>query len=280
MRLSRTRLETRSWRESCRVAGERVALVPTMGYLHEGHLSLIRTAREHADRVAVSIFVNPLQFGPGEDFDRYPRDLERDLEMCEEAGAHLAFAPAVEEMYPDGESWTHVVPVRGADRLCGASRPGHFAGVLTVVAKLLGIVRPDVSVFGRKDYQQLVLIRRMVADLELGIEIVGSPIVRDPDGLAMSSRNSYLSAADRSRALAIPRALERCRRRFDEGERNAEVLRGLLMGVEGEGISVEYGDVVHPATLEPLSEAMEDAVCAIAARVGTTRLIDNTILGT
>lgn len=278
MRLSRSRLEVRSWTGSCRVAGERIALVPTMGYLHEGHLSLIAAAREQAERVAVSIFVNPLQFGPSEDLDRYPRDLERDLDLCEEAGAHLAFAPAVEEMYPGGESRTHVVPVRGADRLCGASRPGHFAGVLTVVAKLLGIFRPDIAVFGQKDYQQLVLIRHMVADLEMGVDVIGAPIVRDSDGLALSSRNAYLSAEERARALALSAALEHCRRVFAEGERNADVLRGLLMGAHGEGVSVEYADVVDPDTLEPLVEAREGAVCAIAARVGTTRLIDNTIL--
>ena len=279
MRLSRTREETRAWTRSCRLAGERVALVPTMGYLHEGHLSLIERGRQHADRVVVSIFVNPLQFGPNEDFERYPRDLDRDLELCERAGAHHALAPSVEEMYPLGEPWTNVVPVRGADRLCGASRPGHFAGVLTVVAKLFGIVDPDVAVFGQKDYQQLVLIRHMARDLEMEIEVVGSAIVREPDGLAMSSRNVFLSPDERRRALVISRSLERCQELFARGERNAERFRGLLMEIDGGGVELEYAEVVDAESLAPLQEVQGGAVCAVAARVGSTRLIDNTILG-
>jgi pantoate--beta-alanine ligase len=279
MRLSRTREETRTWTSSCRVAGETIALVPTMGYLHDGHLSLIERAREEADRVVVSIFVNPLQFGPSEDFESYPRDLDRDLDLCDEAGAHHAFSPSVEEMYPRGEPWVNVTPVRGADRLCGASRPGHFAGVLTVVAKLFGIVRPDVAVFGQKDYQQLVLIRRMVEDLEMDVSVVGAPIVREPDGLAMSSRNTYLTPEERRRALALSGALQRCRDAFAKGERNVERFRGLLMEVERPGVALEYGEIVHPDTLEPVDVVFEGAVCALAARVGKTRLIDNAILG-
>lgn len=261
------------------MAGERIALVPTMGYLHDGHLSLIERARQEADRVVVSIFVNPLQFGPGEDYDRYPRALGRDLDLSEAAGAHHAFAPSVDEMYPHGEPWVNVVPVRGADRLCGASRPGHFAGVLTVVSKLLHMIEPDVAIFGQKDYQQLVLIRRMVQDLDMSVKIIGAPIVREADGLAMSSRNSYLSAAERQRALVLSRALRRCQERFASGERNADVFRGLLREVDGEGVTLEYAEVVDGDTLEPLDEVSEGAVCAVAARVGETRLIDNTILG-
>ena len=279
MRLSRTKQETRAWTRSCRIAGERIALVPTMGALHDGHLSLIERARSSADRVAVSIFVNPLQFGPNEDFERYPRDLNRDLDLCEQAGAHFAFSPSVEEMYPGGEPWTEVVPVHGAEHLCGASRPGHFAGVLTVVAKLFGIVGPDVAVFGQKDYQQLVLIRRMAADLDLDIEVIGAPIVRELDGLAMSSRNAYLSPDERGRALALSRALGRCQALFEQGERNADAFRGLLLDVDGNGVELEYGEVVDAETLEPLDEVRRGAVCAVAARVGRTRLIDNTILG-
>lgn len=279
MRLSRTRQETRSWVKTCRMAGERIALVPTMGYLHDGHLSLIERARQEADRVVISIFVNPLQFGPGEDYDRYPRALDRDLDLAEKAGAHHAFAPSVDEMYPAGEPWVNVVPVHGADRLCGASRPGHFAGVLTVVSKLLNIIGPDAAVFGQKDYQQLILIRRMVHDLDMPMKIIGAPIVREADGLAMSSRNSYLSAAERQRALVLSQALRRCEERFASGERNAEAFRGLLMEVEGEGVALEYAEVVDGDTLEPLDEVSEGAVCAVAARVGETRLIDNTILG-
>lgn len=279
MRLSRTKDELQTWTHACRVAGEHVALVPTMGSLHAGHLSLIERARQEAERVVVSIFVNPLQFGPTEDFERYPRDLERDLELCEQAGAHLAFAPTVEEMYPDGAPWVEVVPVTGADRLCGASRPGHFAGVLTVVAKLFGIVDPDAAVFGQKDFQQLVLIRRMVADLDMRVRVVGAPIVREPDGLAMSSRNAYLSPDERARAVALSAALRRCEEAFRAGERNVAAIRGLLMQVDSPGVALEYAEVVDPDTLEPLEEVREGAVCALAARVGGTRLIDNTILG-
>ena len=282
MRLTRTRDEIHAWTHACRVAGERIALVPTMGYLHEGHLSLIERARREAERVAVSIFVNPLQFGPAEDFERYPRDLDRDLDLCEEAGAHLAFAPSVAEMYPNGEPWVEVVPVTGADRLCGASRPGHFAGVLTVVAKLFGIVAPDVAVFGQKDYQQLVLIRRMVADLDMRVRVLGSPIVREPDGLAMSSRNAYLSVEERARAVALSRALRACEALYSQGERNAEAFLVLLRGVDGPGVALEYAEIVDPESLEPLEspeEVRKGAVCALAARVGGTRLIDNTILG-
>ena len=279
MRLSRSREETRTWTRSCRVAGETIALVPTMGYLHAGHLSLIERARAEADRVVVSIFVNPLQFGPSEDYERYPRDLDRDLDLCEQAGAHHAFAPSVDEMYPHGEPWVSVTPVRGADRLCGASRPGHFAGVLTVVAKLFGIVRPDVAVFGQKDYQQLVLIRRMVDDLEMELRVVGAPIVREADGLAMSSRNTYLNPEERRRALALSGALRRCRDAFEKGERNVARFRGLLMEVERPGVELEYGEIVDPETLEPLEVVREGVVCAVAARVGKTRLIDNAILG-
>ena len=279
MRLGRSKLEVRTWTRSCRIAGERIALVPTMGYLHEGHLSLIERARAEAERVIVSIFVNPLQFGPSEDFERYPRDLERDLDLCERAGAHFAFAPAVDEVYPFGEPWVEVTPVFGADRLCGASRPGHFAGVLTVVAKLFGMVRPDAAVFGQKDFQQLVLIRRMVADLDMGIEVVGAPIVREPDGLAMSSRNSYLSADERSRALALSRALRECEQAYARGERNAVVYQEMMGRIDAPGVALEYAEVVDPETLEPLTEVREGAVCAVAARVGNTRLIDNTVLG-
>jgi pantoate--beta-alanine ligase len=279
VRLTRTKEELRTWTRSCRVAGEHIALVPTMGYLHDGHLSLIERARQEAERVVVSIFVNPLQFGPGEDFERYPRDFERDLDLCEEAGAHLAFAPAVDEVYPDGEPWVNVVPVHGAARLCGASRPGHFAGVLTVVAKLFGMVQPDVAVFGQKDLQQLVLIRRMVSELEMTVRVVGAPIVREPDGLAMSSRNAYLSPEEREHAAALSRALRQCEEAFRGGERNVEAFRGLMMQIDSPGVALEYAEIVDPDTLEPLQELGEGAVCAVAARVGGTRLIDNTILG-
>lgn len=279
MRRVSTKAGARAWVDEARREGAPVALVPTMGYLHAGHLSLVEIARRGGARVAMSIFVNPLQFGAGEDLDRYPRDLERDLALAEEAGVDLVFAPSAREMYPDGEPAVSVVPDRGADRLCGASRPGHFRGVLTVVAKLFGIFSPDVAVFGEKDYQQLTLIRRMVADLDLPVRVEGAPIVREADGLAMSSRNAYLSPEERARALALSRAMEACRALFAAGETGPEAYRRRMRLVGDEGVEVEYGEVVDPLSLEPVSRVEPGAVCALAARVGATRLIDNTVLG-
>lgn len=264
---------------AARAAGKTVALVPTMGYLHDGHLSLLDRARELADWVALSIFVNPLQFGPTEDLDRYPRDLERDLEMARSRGTDLVFAPTAAEMYPHGEPGVAVVPGSLADRLCGASRPGHFRGVLTVVAKLFGVVAPDVAVFGQKDFQQAALIRRMAEDLDFAVRVDVAPIVREADGLAMSSRNVYLSPQERERALALSRALERCRALAEAGERDAETLRAALWsGITAPGVEPEYGEVVDPRTLEPVLRAGPGTVCLVAARVGRTRLIDNAVL--
>lgn len=279
MRLVDSRRQAREWVDETRRGGHTVALVPTMGYLHPGHLSLLTLAAAHADRVALSIFVNPLQFGPGEDLDRYPRDLERDVELARAAGADLVFAPGIPEMYPDGAPWTTVVPARGADRLCGASRPGHFTGVLTVVAKLFGIFTPDVAVFGRKDYQQLVLIRHMVEDLAMPVRVEAAPIVREPDGLAMSSRNVYLDADGRCRALALSHALGRCESLFEAGEEDAERYLEAMRGAAGREVELEYAEVVDPRTLEPIERVFKGAVCAVAGRVGGTRLIDNTVLG-
>lgn len=260
--------------------GGRVALVPTMGYLHEGHLSLIDRARERADCVVVSIFVNPLQFGPREDLARYPRDLERDVALAASRGAELVFAPDDGEMYPHGEPVVQVVPMRMADQLCGAFRPGHFQGVLTVVAKLFNMVHPDVAVFGQKDYQQAMLIRRMVADLDLPIEIDVAPIVREADGLAMSSRNVYLDPAERARALSLYRGLSRAGAAFEAGERDGARLRALAREMlEAEpGVRPQYVELVHPTALEPLRVAEAGSVLAVAAFVGETRLIDNLIL--
>jgi pantoate--beta-alanine ligase len=269
----------RRWVAEGRAGGLRSSLVPTMGYLHAGHLSLVELARRHSDRVAVSVFVNPLQFGAGEDLDRYPRDLDRDVELARGAGAELVFAPTAREMYPDGEPWVAVVPERGAAVLCGASRPGHFRGVLTVVAKLLGLFQPDAAAFGRKDFQQLTLIRRMVADLDLPVEILAGEIIREPDGLALSSRNVYLSPEERRRALALSGALAECRSLFASGERDAGAYRRVLSRIDGEGVRVEYGDVVDPRSLEPVARVVEGSVCVVAARVGGTRLIDNAVLG-
>ncbi|MDQ3388549.1 MAG: pantoate--beta-alanine ligase [Gemmatimonadota bacterium] len=261
-------------------AGERIALVPTMGSLHEGHLSLIDRARERADRVAISIFVNPLQFGAGEDLDRYPRDLERDLALAEERGADLAFAPDEGEMYPSGPPLITVVPapeMEGA--LCGATRPGHFRGVLTVVAKLFCLLSPAVAVFGQKDYQQSVLIRRMVDDLGFGVEIDVAPIVREADGLALSSRNVYLSPDEREKALSLARALSAAGALYASGERSGEVLRSALGShLDASGVSIEYAEIVDPTTLTPVACVREGSVCAVAVRVGKTRLIDNIIL--
>jgi pantoate--beta-alanine ligase len=258
--------------------GRKIALVPTMGYLHDGHLSLVRTAREHADLVAMSIFVNPLQFGPREDFGRYPRDLDRDVELARGAGVDLVFSPTAEEMYPGGEPAVLVVPERGADTLCGASRPGHFRGVLTVVAKLFGIFQPDVAVFGQKDFQQLVLIRRMATDLDMPVEVISAPTVREPDGLALSSRNTYLSEEERGTALSLHRALRRCGQAFAAGERDAFRYRAMMRETLAPGVELEYADVVDPDTLQPVDRVSGGTVCAIAGRVGKTRLIDNMVL--
>lgn len=276
-----TKAEVRRAVDEARAAGKAVAFVPTMGYLHEGHLTLVDRARERAGFVVMSIFVNPLQFGPTEDLARYPRDLPRDLAMAAARGVDLVFAPEVGEMYPDGEPRVSVVPDEEmAGRLCGASRPGHFRGVLTVVAKLFGIVRPNVAVFGQKDWQQATLIRRMTADLELGVEIDVAPIVREADGLALSSRNTYLSADERARALALSRALERARALHAAGETDAETLRrALWAGLSVDGVEPEYAEVVDGASLQPVTRAAAGTVLAVAARVGRTRLIDNARLG-
>lgn len=260
--------------------GAKVALVPTMGYLHEGHLALVDRARERADVVVLSIFVNPLQFGAGEDLERYPRDLERDAALARARDVDLIFAPSALEMYPHGEPAVQVAPLRLADTLCGASRPGHFQGMLTVVAKLFQIVQPDVAIFGQKDFQQAVLIQRMVDDLDIPVEIEVAPIVREGDGLALSSRNVYLSPEERLEALALPRALEAACAAFAEGERDAERLKGRAHQVleRTPALRLQYLELVDRATLDALSEAGPGAVLAIAAHVGRTRLIDNVIL--
>jgi len=280
MRLVHARDEVRRAVREARAAGGTVALVPTMGYLHEGHLSLVDRARREADWVAMSIFVNPLQFGPSEDLERYPRDLERDLEMARSRGVDLVFAPAAGEMYPGGEPRVSVIPAGPlAEGLEGAIRPGHFRGVLTVVAKLLGIFTPDVAVFGQKDFQQAALIRRMALDLDMGTRVEVAPIVREPDGLAMSSRNVYLSPGERERALALSRGLEHGRALFAAGERDAEALRAALReALAVPGVVPEYAEAADPLTLEPAARAEPGTVLLVAARVGGTRLIDNAVL--
>ncbi|NUW43715.1 pantoate--beta-alanine ligase [Nonomuraea rhodomycinica] len=257
-------------------AGERVALVPTMGALHEGHRSLMREARTRAERVVVSIFVNPLQFGPGEDFSRYPRTFDADLEVCRAEGVDVVFAPSAEAMYgPDRQ--VSVSSGAMGEVVEGASRPGHFDGVLTVVLKLFNLVQPHVAVFGQKDAQQLALIRRMVRDLDVPVEIVGAPTVREPDGLALSSRNRYLSGAERGSALALSRSL-RAGAAESAPSRILAAARAVLDAAASE-ISLDYVVLVDPATFTPVDEAYTgEAVLAVAARVGSTRLIDNMVL--
>lgn len=274
----RTVAEVRAWRAGRRRDGETVGFVPTMGALHEGHLSLIDVAVASADTVVVSVFVNPTQFGPAEDFEEYPRDLERDLELLSARDVDTVFAPSTSEMYPV-EQTIWVEPGSLDDRLCGPRRPGHFRGVLTVVAKLFAIVEPDLAVFGQKDFQQSVLIRGMVEQLRFPTRILVAPTVREPDGLALSSRNAYLSADERDVALSLSRALRIVRERFRAGERDRTVLESLVWGeLESAGAAVEYAEIVDPDRLESRGVVGPDDVCAMAARVGTTRLIDNSPL--
>lgn len=263
-----------------RRAGKRLGFVPTMGALHEGHLSLVRAARASCDAVAASIFVNPTQFGPNEDLAKYPRTFDRDRELLEREGVKLLFAPSVEEMYPAGAmTW---VTVEGlSDKLDGRSRPGHFRGVATVVAKLFHVVEPDAAFFGQKDAAQVAVIRRMVRDLNLPVQIVVCPIVREPDGLAMSSRNAYLNPEQRKQALILRRSLARMQELADAGERNA----GKLMAAGREelarekSVCLDYLEIVDPDTLDPLPDISGGALAAVAAFVGSTRLIDNILLG-
>jgi len=270
----------RAWSRSHRAAGRRIGFVPTMGSLHEGHLTLVDEARRQADVVLVSIFVNPLQFGAGEDLGKYPRDLPHDRALAAARGVEALFVPAVEDMYPVG-SEVRVIPGPTAERWEGAARPGHFAGVLTVVAKLFHLVEPDIACFGRKDVQQLTLVRQMVRDLDWPIKIAAVPTVRDPDGLALSSRNAYLSPEDRRRALVLSRALRAAHEAWRDGESRAtkieETMRKQLL-VQPE-IVVEYIAVAEPMALAPVSIVNADTVVALAARVGGTRLIDNIVLG-
>lgn len=262
-----------------RARGRTIGLVPTMGYLHEGHLSLVRECRKRANVTVASIFVNPLQFGPQEDFRRYPRDPERDASLLEEEGVDILFLPADGEMYPEG--YRTSIEVAGLqDKLCGRSRPGHFKGVATVVLKLFNIVRPDYAFFGQKDAQQVVVLRRMAEDLNMDVEIRALPIIREPDGLAMSSRNTYLSSEERRAALVLSRSLEEARRTFKNGERAASQIRErLLSTIASEHLArIDYAEVVDPSSLEPVERIEGRAIVALAVYIGKTRLIDNTIL--
>jgi len=259
-----------------------LGLVPTMGALHRGHLALIEEAKKLTSAVAVTIFVNPTQFGPGEDFARYPRTLERDVELCREAGAALVFAPEADAMYPKGEK-TRVHVAGLTEHLCGPRRPGHFDGVTTIVSKLFAVAGPCTAVFGRKDYQQLKVIERMTRDLLLPVTIVGHPTVRDDDGLALSSRNAYLSADERQRALAIPAALSAAVLSFAAGERRVAELAGAAeRAIAAAATRVDYVSLADPDELSPLSPeepVPARALLALAAFIGSTRLIDNVVLG-
>lgn len=274
--------EPDSFRRACteaRARGETVGVVPTMGALHAGHLALLAEARRRTSFVVASIFVNPTQFGPNEDFDAYPRDLDADAELLESAGVDVLFAPSTAVMYPAG-AVTTVDPGTLGTLWCGASRPGHFAGVATIVTKLLNVVGPDVAFFGEKDYQQLKVIERVVADLDIPTHIVGCPIVRERDGLALSSRNRYLSAEDRAHALVLSRALGRARARAGDGETDAAALqRDLAEEIASQpGVTLDYAAVVDSETLECVTELEREGRALVAARVGSARLIDNVSL--
>ena len=264
---------------AARLGGLSIGFVPTMGALHEGHLSLVRRARTHASLVVVSIFVNPLQFGPSEDFARYPRNLEADCALLEPEGVEVVFAPTTEQMYPP-DAATAVYVEGLSERLDGRSRPGHFRGVSTVVAKLFHIVEPDCAVFGQKDAAQVAVLRRMVRDLDMPIELIVAPIARDPDGLALSSRNAYLSAEERRQGLVLYRALRHVEELANSGEFNSERLRSAALYVLADepAAVLDYLEIVNPDTLLPVDSVAQGALVAVAAGFGATRLIDNVLL--
>ncbi len=273
--------EVRLWTSAARKAGKRIGLVPTMGALHVGHVSLIEAAAQQCDFVVVSIFVNPTQFGPGEDFENYPRPLEQDLAICEQHGADVVFAPTPAEMYPrENQTWVNVVGI--TESLCGRSRPIHFRGVTTVCTKLFNIVGCDVAFFGQKDAQQSIVIRRMVADLNMPLEIVVCPTVREPDGLAISSRNQYLSEQQRKEAPVLYEALQQARKMIEAGETDPNAVRRQMERTIGrvEAMSSEYVEIVDPETLEALDRITGPVLIAVAARLGPARLIDNIMMDT
>lgn len=270
--------EMQHWSDAERHQGRRIAFVPTMGFLHEGHLSLVRLGKRRGDRLVVSIFVNPAQFAPQEDFSGYPRDFGRDRELLEKAGVDVLFHPSVEEMYPAGHQ-TRVQVENLSAPLCGAFRPGHFRGVATVVAKLFNIVQPDVAIFGCKDFQQLQVIRRMARDMSFTVEIVGHPTVREPDGLAISSRNAYLNAAERQAARCLSRSLRAAECLVKGGERRAAViLDRVTRAIAAEPLArLEYASLCDAETLAEIEELRDRAVLALAVWIGKARLIDNIV---
>lgn len=266
------------WALKQRGAGVRIGLVPTMGYLHEGHLSLITAAKKYVDSVVVSVFVNPIQFGPNEDYEKYPRDEKADLAKCRSAGAAAVFLPTPQTMYAPDSS-VHVTEEMLADRLCGLRRPGHFRGVCTVVAKLFNLAQPQVAVFGQKDFQQACVIRRMVRDLNFPIRIIVAPIVREPDGLARSSRNTYLSEEERCRATGLSQSLCLAKRLFREGQTSARrIVSNLTKALEKDGLQVDYVEIVDAETLDPVKTVQRGNAVLLAVYDGKTRLIDNCLL--
>ncbi len=279
MEILRTVAEVREWTARQRNLGRAIHFVPTMGYFHEGHLSLMRRAREEGGAVVVSLFVNPLQFGPNEDLDRYPRALERDRQLAESVGVDALFVPEVSEMYPEGYQTIVRVPKLSAP-LCGRSRPTHFDGVATVVMKLFHIVTPDRAYFGQKDYQQLRIIQQMVLDMNMPIEIVPCPIVREADGLAMSSRNVYLTPEERKSATVLYRSLSWAQEQVQAGERNAKTIReGVSHRIASEPLArIDYVEVVDAHTLEPVERIVKPTLIAVAVSFGKARLIDNTVV--
>jgi len=279
MRVIESISEMQQAAEQWRNERTKICLVPTMGYLHEGHLALARKARGLADIVVVSIFVNPTQFGPGEDYERYPQDMERDVRLLTELGVDITFAPRAFEMYSQGYQ-TYVEVKELTQPLCGRSRPGHFLGVTSVVTKLFNIVRPHAAVFGEKDFQQLIAIQRMVRDLNMAVEVIGHPIVREPDGLAMSSRNTYMSAEQRQTALRLNRSLKKAEQLVAAGERRGEVILARVRGYleEGGGLRIDYADLRDPDTLQEVTLVKGPTLLAMAAYIGKARLLDNRIL--
>jgi pantoate--beta-alanine ligase len=272
--------EMQSFADSMRRQGKRISFVPTMGYFHEGHLDLMREAGKRADCLVVSIYVNPTQFGPKEDLSKYPRDFERDSQMAESVGVDVIFFPPDREMYPENYQ-TYVIVEKVTQNLCGISRPSHFRGVTTICNKLFNIVKPHVAVFGRKDFQQFVSIKRMVMDLNLDLEIIGLPTVREADGLAMSSRNVYLKGSERASALNLVKSLKLAQRLYDAGERKSAVIirEATNLIKSAPGTDIDYVKICDAATLIDVDEITGDAVIALAVRVGTTRLIDNHVFG-
>ena len=280
MKIIQSLEQMKAFSDSLRLKGQKIAFVPTMGYFHDGHLSLMSYGRERGGCLVISIYVNPTQFGPGEDFERYPRDLERDKRLAEKVGVDIIFYPENSDMYPS-HFQTFVNIERVTQNLCGLSRPGHFKGVTTVCAKLFNIVNPHITILGKKDFQQLTVIKRMVQDLNMDIEVIGMPTVREHDGLAMSSRNVYLKEKERESALSLSRSLKLAKGMYDAGERNASIiLEKVRTLIEGHPHTrIDYAKICNTTTLEDMEYLEGESVLALAVRVSSTRLIDNYVFG-